>query len=67
MAWSRARADSSRRDQARAAHAQPVYVDIVLECGHETAEPPIVRFSDGRERFACASCDGALRREKGTK
>jgi hypothetical protein len=51
MAWSRAHADASRREQARRAHTAAVFVDVVLECGHETLEPPVVRFADGRERF----------------
>lgn len=64
MPWSRRQAEFVRRDRARSA-AATVEVDVVLECGHETTEPPIVRFSDGRERFACEACGGLLRREKG--
>lgn len=67
MAWSRAHAEASRREQARRAHSEAVYVDVVLECGHETTEPPLVRFPDGRERFACQPCGGLIRREKGRR
>jgi hypothetical protein len=39
----------------------------LLECGHETPGPAMVRFQDGRQRFACEQCGGLIRREKGTR
>lgn len=67
MGWSRAHAEVSRREQSRRSAVRQVYVDVVLECGHETNEPPLFSFSDGRERFGCRECGGAIRREKGRR
>lgn len=67
MAYSRAGAEAARRARARADAAAPRGEPYLLECGHETLEPPLVRFNDGRQRFACADCGGTIRKEKGTR
>ena len=46
---------------------RPELETVLLECGHETTDVPVVRFSDGRERYACDQCNGRLQREKGAR
>ena len=67
MAWSRAGANAARVARRRVDMAEIAGDARMLECGHETSDAPIVRFQDGRLRFACSMCGGVIRKEKGSR